>query len=261
MPPRSSPLASITTDELSAALGGSVTNTTAVAEVARRLLDYFTGDAIQPGDRLPPERQLAASMNVGRSAVREALAALELLGVVTVRPGSGTYLRGRASELLPQTLSWGLLIGAPKTRELIDVRHGLEVQAARRAATSVDAEALRVLQGHLAEMESRTTDFERFVAADLGFHQAIAAAADNSLLDDMLQSIRSLIRVWVERALNDSTDAQLTCNEHRAILDALASGNADEAAAAMSAHMDSAAARLTPTLEEHREDRRPGRWP
>jgi GntR family transcriptional repressor for pyruvate dehydrogenase complex len=251
MPPRSAPLVQVTTDELSAALGGTVTSTTALAEVTRRLLDYFTSDAIQPDDRLPPERQLAASMGVGRSAVREALAALELLGVVTVRPGSGTYLRGRASELLPQTLSWGMLIGAPKTRELIDVRHGLEVQAARQAASAIGVEALEELTGHLAEMESHKANFDRFVTADMKFHQAVAVAAGNSLLDDMLRSIRSLIRVWVERALNDTTHAELTCGEHRAILTALATRDPDRAAAAMSVHMDSAAARLLPTLEEH----------
>jgi GntR family transcriptional repressor for pyruvate dehydrogenase complex len=83
------------------------------------------------------------------------------------------------------------------------------------------------------------------------FHQAIAVAADNSLLDEMLQSIRSLIRVWVERALNDTAHAQLTCNEHRAVLAALSTRNSDQAATAMSLHMDSAAERLMPTLEEY----------
>ncbi|WP_090593140.1 FadR/GntR family transcriptional regulator [Auraticoccus monumenti] len=252
MPSRSSGVGPVTTDELTIALGGSITSTTAVAEVARRLLDYFTGDAIEPGDRLPPERQLAASMGVGRSAIREALAALELLGVVTVRPGSGTYLRGRASELLPQTLSWGMLIGAPKTKELIEVRHGLEVQAARRAAGVISDEALAELGGYLVEMESNKASFDQFVAADMKFHQAIALAAGNSLLDEMLQSVRSLIRLWVERALNDTGHAQLTCNEHRTILTALATGDPEQAAAAMSVHMDSAAARLLPTLEEYR---------
>ena len=251
MPPRSSGLVPITNDELSVALGGSITSTSAVAEVARRLLDYFTSDAMEPGDRLPPERQLATSMNVGRSAIREALAALELLGVVTVRPGSGTYLRGRASELLPQTLSWGMLIGAPKTRELIEVRHALEVQAARRAAVTVDAAALEALAGHLEEMEANKANFDRFVAADMRFHQTIAAAAGNTLLEDMLQSVRSLIRVWVERALNDTGHARLTCAEHRSILDALTTRDPDQAAAAMSTHMNSAGERLLPTLEEH----------
>ena len=106
------------TAKISAALGpmeqGSV-----VSEVAERLLAYFTSGDIAVGTRLPAERTLAASLGVGRSAVREALAALEILGIVIVRPGSGTYLRDGVSELLPRTLSWGLMLGAPRTRELV----------------------------------------------------------------------------------------------------------------------------------------------
>jgi GntR family transcriptional repressor for pyruvate dehydrogenase complex len=84
------------TDDISAALGAMGTGSASSA-VAKRLLELFTEESISPGTRLPPERQLAASLAVGRSAVREALAALEILGVVDVRPGSGTYLRGNAS--------------------------------------------------------------------------------------------------------------------------------------------------------------------
>lgn len=239
-----------TADELSAALGGNIATTSAVAEVTRRLLAVFTNGTLQPGDRLPPERQLATSMGVGRSAIREALAALELLGVVEVRPGSGTYLRGRASELLPQTLSWGMLIGAPKTRELIQVRHGLEVQAARLAALSLDEDLVTELQEHLSTMESHLEgDYADFVAADMHFHQAIAAGANSSLLDDLLQTVRSLIRVWVERAVNDADHARLTCEEHRAVLAALRARDADGAATAMSAHMDSAGRRLLGSMD------------
>ena len=236
---------SATTAELSEALGGSINTSTAVSEVTRRLLDYFTGGTIEPGARLPPERQLASSMGVGRSAIREALAALEILGVVNVRPGSGTYLRGAVSELLPQTLSWGMLIGEPKTRELIGVRHGLEVQAARLASAAITDQALDNLAGHVAAMAANKDNFTDFVAADMRFHQEIAAAADNRLLEDILQSVRSLIRVWVERALNDSDHAQLTCNEHQAILEALRRHDPQAAADAMSAHMDSAGRRLS----------------
>src|ERR1700712_4012478 len=102
--------------EITAALG-ALPSGSAVSVVAPRLLDLFTGGSIAPGTRLPPERQLAASLEVGRSAVRETLAALEILGVVDVRPGSGTYLRGSARELLPETLNWGLMLAAPRTLE------------------------------------------------------------------------------------------------------------------------------------------------
>jgi GntR family transcriptional regulator, transcriptional repressor for pyruvate dehydrogenase complex len=250
MPRRGAEELQLSADELTAALGGNITSTTAIAEVTRRLLGFFTMGTLQPGDRLPPERQLAASMGVGRSAIREALAALELLGVVDVRPGSGTYLRGRASELLPQTLSWGMLIGAPKTRELIDVRHALEVQAARLAAATSNPDDIAGLEAQLAKMESHVDgDYGAFVAADMHFHQKIAGAADNALLADLLQSVRSLIRVWIERGLNDSDQAHLACAEHRAVLEALRGHDADAAASAMSTHMDTARRRLLGFLD------------
>jgi len=245
MPVHSEPAANPTADQLGGALGGSIDAVSAVSEVTRRLLTYFTSDAIQPGDRLPPERRLALTLGVGRSAVREALAALEILGVVTVRPGSGTYLRGKASELLPQTLSWGMLIGTPQTHDLIGVRHGLEVQAARLAAVLGTPEAIAEVGRHLATMADTIEDYTEFVAADMRFHQAVAAAAQNALLADLLQTARSLLRVWVERALNDTDQAHRTLAEHRSVYDALKSGDRDQAAAAMNTHMDSAAERLT----------------
>ena len=237
-------------DTLPPALGGAIKSSTAMAEVTRRLLDYIAGGAVAEGDRLPPERQLAAHMGVGRSAVREALAALEILGIVTVRPGSGTYLSGSTSELLPQTLSWGILLNAEKTRELIEVRHGLEVQAARLAATHISASSLRVLTDHTDTMQEHVGDFHKFVTADMLFHQELASGADNVLLRDILQSVRSLIRVWVERALNDTDHAQLTLAEHRAVLAGIEARDPEGAAEAMNTHMRSAAARLLPTLDK-----------
>lgn len=231
------------------ALGGSIEAVSAVAEVTRRLLSYFSSDAIQPGDRLPPERQLASTLGVGRSAVREALAALELLGLVNIRPGSGTYLRGRASELLPQALSWGLLINTPETEELIGVRHGLEVQAARLAAQLATPELLREMEQQLRTMEESTGDYETFVAADMHFHQAVALSSQNALLADILQTVRSLIRVWVERAMHDSTHAHMAVKDHRALFEAISAGDPDRAAAVMDIHMQSAAQRLGKYLD------------
>lgn len=230
-------------------LGGSISTTSVVTEVTRRLLDHFTSGTVQPGQRLPPERQLAASFTVGRSAVREALAALEVLGVVEVRPGSGTYLRSSTSELLPQTLSWGMLLGAPQTRDLIGVRHGLEVQAARLAATAISDAQLDALAAHLEVMRANRSSFETFAAADMRFHQELAESAANPLLDQMLQSARSLLRVWVERAVSDAQQARTTCTEHAAVVTALRARDPGAAADAMDRHMVSAGERLTTALE------------
>jgi GntR family transcriptional repressor for pyruvate dehydrogenase complex len=235
------------TDEISAALS-SVASGTAVSAVAKRLLDLFMGGDIAPGTRLPPERQLATALGIGRSAVREALAALEILGIVDVRPGSGTYLRGTASELLPETLSWGLMLGEPRTRELIEVRGALEVFATELAASRMSDDAMKRLNQHLTAMKEAGDNRTRFIEADLKFHLEIARGVDNSVLVTLLQSIRSLLRIWVERGLHDTSDAEQAYDEHVAVHEALLSRDPQAAADAMRAHMVTATERLLRTL-------------
>jgi GntR family transcriptional repressor for pyruvate dehydrogenase complex len=217
---------------------------TAVSEVVKQLVALLTAGELTPGSRLPPERQLAERLGVGRSAVREALAALEILGIVTVRPGSGTYLRDTTSELLPTTLSWGLMLNAARTRELIEVRGGLEVQAAAYAAeraTDVDVEKLR---GYVETMAASLEDLDAFLQADIRFHLQIALSADNVVLKDLLQSTRSLLRLWVERGLSERDQAEAAYREHLAVFEAIEAHDPEAALQAMRDHMATAAERV-----------------
>ncbi|MGW9113008.1 FadR/GntR family transcriptional regulator [Microbacterium sp. NPDC055683] len=230
-------------DEIVAALG-ALPSGTPVSEVARRLMDLFTSGSIEPGTRLPPERQLAASLGVGRSAVREALAALEILGIVDVRPGSGTYLRGEASELLPQTLRWGLLIGERNTVQLLELRAGLEIYVARLAAGRMDADGRRRLAECTARMADGLDDLAAFARADRDFHQVLAEAADNAVLVDTLHVVRSLLQVYADRAVHDTDAAEVALREHEAVLAAVQAGDEDAAASTMAVHMATAGERL-----------------
>jgi GntR family transcriptional repressor for pyruvate dehydrogenase complex len=226
--------------ELQAVARGS-----AVAEVARQMTSLIAQGEYPPGARLPPERQLAESLGVGRSAVREALAALEILGLVQVRPGSGTYIRDSMSELLPTTLSWGLMLAAEHTDQLSDVRSGLEVRAATLAAQRIGDDEEELLRGHLEAMEANTDNLPAFIEADARFHWQLAHAAGNEVMADLLQTVRSLLRVWVERGLRTTDQALTACREHRALLDAVSARDPQRAAAAMTAHMDTAGNRVT----------------
>lgn len=231
---------------ISAALS-AVPSGTPASEVARRLLDLFLGGSVQPGTRLPPERQLAATLGVGRSAVREALAALEILGIVDVRPGSGTYLRGTASELLPQTLRWGLLIGRQSTSELLELRAGLEIYIARLAASRGSRSGLARQEAALARMREAEEDLRAFAKADQDFHDALAATSGNDLLTDLLAVIRSLLRVYADRAVGTQAEARTAREEHEAIHAAVKDGDENTAAAAMATHMATATQRLAAT--------------
>lgn len=230
-------------DDITAALGALPAGTP-VSEVARRLLDLFTGGSIAAGTRLPPERQLAATLGVGRSAVREALAALEILGIVDVRPGSGTYLRGAASELLPQTLRWGLLIGERNTAQLLELREGLEIFVARLAAARADSAMIARLEKDVARMNDTLDDLAAFAKADLDFHHALAEAAGNATLTDHLHVIRSLLQVYADRAVHDHGHAVRATAEHEAVLAGVRDGDGDAAASAMAVHMATATRRL-----------------
>ncbi|WP_373427804.1 FadR/GntR family transcriptional regulator [Arthrobacter sp. W4I7] len=233
----------LSTSKISEALG-SLGPQSVVSEVAERLLAYFTSGDIAPGTRLPAERQLAASLGVGRSAVREALAALEILGIVVVRPGSGTYLRDGISELLPRTLSWGMMLGAPRTRELVELRSGLEVQAAQLAAERITSEALERMKGNLEVMAANVNDLAAFVEADAAFHREIAEGSGNQVLQELLQSIRSLLRIWVDRALTDEGHAAAALKEHTEIHAALEARDPAAVSATMRSHMETASRRL-----------------
>ncbi|RKR75174.1 FadR/GntR family transcriptional regulator [Frondihabitans australicus] len=219
---------------------------TAVSEVVKQLISLLTTGELTPGSRLPPERQLAEELGVGRSAVREALAALEILGIVSVRPGSGTYLRDSTSELLPTTLSWGLMLSASRTRELIEVRGALEIQAAAFAATRATDDDIAKLGSYISTMKEAmaSLDLPRFVDADVRFHLVIATSADNVVLRDLLQSIRSLLRLWVERGLSDKDQGDAALREHIAIYEAIARRDEAAAEAAMRQHMATAGARV-----------------
>lgn len=176
--------------------------------------------------------------------MREALAALEILGIVDVRPGSGTYLRGMASELLPQTLRWVLLIGERHTGQLLELREGLEIYVARLAATRADEAILIRLERGVERMRSTVSELGAFAKADLDFHHALAEAAGNETLTDHVHVIRSLLQVYADRAVQDASHAERAVAEHEAILGAVRAKDADAAASAMAVHMATASVRL-----------------
>jgi len=231
-------------DRLAASLG-SMPAGSAVSAVANRLLELFTNGEIEPGTRLPPERQLAAALQVGRSGVREALAALEVLGVVDVRPGSGTYLRGGASELLQKSLGWGILLGGREVDQLLEVRGALEIYAARLAAERMTDEQISQLRAVIERARDARSDLPAMVRADLAFHQQLASSVGNAVLLDLLRIIRSLLRVWSDRAVDDVQEATQALEEHAAVLAAISERDADRAASAMAAHMVTAARRIS----------------
>ncbi|MCC6312766.1 MAG: FadR family transcriptional regulator [Thermomicrobiales bacterium] len=219
-------------------------------QIARRLVDYLLSGQVAPGERMPSERQLAQAFGVGRSAMREAIKSLSLIGLVEVRHGDGTYLRKTDSSLLPQVIEWGLLLGEPRTRDLVEARQKIEVAIAGMAAErrrDDDLAALRDCLERMRRIADQDGPAAEFVEADVDFHVRLAEAADNTALRDVIGGIQALLRVWIGRVIMAGA-AESSYQEHIPIYEAVACGDAAAAQLAMEAHMVSAAARLERAL-------------
>jgi len=217
-------------------------------QVARKLVEYLLSGAIEPGTRMPSERQLAEAFGVGRSAMREAIKALSLIGLVEVRQGDGTYLRKADSALLPEVIEWGLLLGERRTMDLVEARQEIEIVLAGLAARRRTEQDIEDLTRMLGRMEQATA-VATFVEADVQFHMRLAETAGNLALRDIHASIQALLRTWISRVLAAPGSRVPSYLEHVPILEAIVSGDPHAAQLAMEAHMVSAAGRLQATFE------------
>ena len=224
-------------------------------EIARKLLDYILEGQIAPGTRIPSERQLAQHLKVGRSAVREALKSLGLLGMIEVRQGDGTYIRKPDSSLLPRLIEWGLVLGERRVMDLIELRRYLEIASAGSAALRRDDDDLAAMRSALETMKQNLTHLKEYVEADLDFHSCIARASKNTVLEDFLIGIRALLTVWMSRVANVPSKSELAHAEYSELFDAIV--RQDEAAASelMRRHLEASAERLQETLPQLQSDR------
>ncbi|HDH03142.1 MAG TPA: FadR family transcriptional regulator [Actinobacteria bacterium] len=220
------------------------------SELTRKLVDHLVRDGhLRPGDRLPSERQLADTLGIGRSAVREALKSLAFLGLIEVRQGAGSYVKEPDSELLPQVIEWGLLLGERKVLDLVEARRLIEVAVAPLAAQRRDESDLEMIEHHLTKM-SKARNTADFVEADIAFHLALADAAGNSIFSDILSSVQALLRVWITRVIDAAESTEPTHQEHLAVFGAVGAKDAKGARVAMQRHMDRASSALLLTLEQ-----------
>ncbi|MGH2557855.1 MAG: FadR/GntR family transcriptional regulator [Thermomicrobiales bacterium] len=215
-------------------------------QVARRLVEFILSGQIEPGDRMPSERQLAEAFGVARSAMREALKSLSLIGLVEVRHGDGTYLRKANAALLPEVIEWGLLLGEQRTMDLVEARQKIETVIAGLAASRRDERDVEDLRRLLLRMEHASDD--AFVEADVAFHLRVAEAARNAVLRDILSNVQALLRAWIRRVISSMGQTRTSYVEHVPIFEAIVQGDPAAASAAMEAHMASAADRLREAL-------------
>lgn len=222
----------------SPALLTRVTRTTLTADIYSQLVAHLINGAWREGERIPPERELSNQLGVGRTSLREALKALEIMGMIETRLGDGTYVCHR-SEFLSRPLLWAI-IGSDHTeaKELVEARRVIECELVGLAAERATPEDLKEIGDHLDRMETHLVDLVAFQEADIDFHLAVAKAAHNRILQNALQLIRNLMHQWIGKALAQEGAALRAVEHHKHIFLAIAKRDSERARLAMREHLD-----------------------
>jgi len=203
-----------------------------------RIKEMIMTGELHPGDRLPPEKELGERLGVSRSSLREAVKALEVIRVLDVRRGDGTYVTSLEPRLLLEAMNFVVDLHTDQSvLEIFAVRRILEPAATGMAAGRLEADQLARLETLLAETDAAAS-IESLVEHDLAFHQAIVEGTGNEYLSRLVESMQSgtqRARVW--RGLTQHHAAERTIAEHRAILDALHEHDAELASALALSHI------------------------
>lgn len=202
--------------------------------IVEQLCAYISDNDMEPGDRLPAERELAANLNVSRASLSQALVALEVQGVLAVRHGDGAILVRRPTE---ERAIRALREHADRIPDIIEAREALEVKlAALAAARRTDVE-MKAIDAAIATMEQEVEAGDRGVVGDEMFHEAITAAAHSSLLAKLMHEIAGLVRETRIESLSQQDRPRASLEGHRAIADAVRMQDPQKAAQAMADHI------------------------
>ena len=205
-------------------------------EVARRI-ERLIADELKPGDKLPPERQLAEMFEVSRSSIRDGIHTLEIAGLLDRRQGAGTVVRELSAESVATPLTSVLAQKGQLVSELLDVRKMLEPGLAARAATNATDEDLGEMEEILRRQREKVARGEPTIDEDSEFHSAIALAANNTVILKVLDVLMDLLRETRERSLQVEGRLQRSFAGHRRILSALKRRDPDAAEKAMRKHL------------------------
>lgn len=232
--------------------------TTLTASAFEQLISYVVNGDWKAGDRIPPERELCQQLGIARTSLREALKAMELIGMLESRVGDGTFVCAR-SEFLSRPLLWAFTgTDRAELKDIMEAREFVERDLAGLAATRATAAELEVMAASLRKMKDNIAKGESILEADMAFHLAIADGAHNQVLKNAVQLLRNLIRQWILLKLLIPDVPIKVLKQHEKIFKAIQAKDAAGARKAMWNHLEETAYLVTQVVQKSARARRRG---
>lgn len=212
---------------------------TVATDALEQIKQLIATGVLQPGQKLPSERVLADLLGMSRPTMREVVRALEAMGVVATRHGSGTYITDLSGEVLARPLIFVLDINRDALTDLFAVRVLLEAGAAEAAARLADEATFDALDACVTAMRS-ADDADSLLAPDLEFHRLVHRASGNSLLLALMDGLRTLTRASLLASASSPEARTRAAAEHAAVAQALRARDEAAAASSMREHVEQA---------------------
>jgi len=208
-------------------------------KIVQQILLSIDEGKLQPGDKLPSERELSEMFGVGRAPVREAIRALTLMGYLSVYQGKGAYLKNDMPLERISTEGLDKALAAGDSLELVDIRNLLECKAVALACDRAGDRSLSALKSAVDAMAAGADDVSAFYAADLEFHQALAEASGNAILIEIMNILRARVTQDRESVLGFSGEGRNDCvNTARQVYEAIEKGERELAVRRMTQHLN-----------------------
>ena len=196
--------------------------------IMKQIKDIVKSGELKRGDKLPSERELALRLNVSRTSVREAIKALETLGLVESKHGGGNYIKNDFEDILLEPLSIAFMLLGSNNSEILELRKVIEPEVAFMAAKNITENEIKELE-NIIEKLSKTTDSKICASLDKEFHYIIAKASKNHLLSTIVFSVSSLIEEYIDESKMYEIDREKVINDHKIILEAIISHDSKKA--------------------------------
>jgi len=205
--------------------------------IVAQVRDLIRDGRLQPGQRLPAERELAERFQVSRASLREAIRTLELEGLVVIRPGAGTFVSEEGFDAAMDVLARRLLAEREALADVVELRLVLEPQIAALAAQRATLEDKGRLEIILKEQEEQILRGETGSVADTAFHSTLASASQNQALVRLSTTLVELLAPSRDESLQTPERSHRSVKSHRTILSAIQQGDAEAARQAMTEHI------------------------
>ncbi len=214
----------------------------AYEDIVQQVISLIDGGKLKSGDQLPSERELTEIFKVSRTTVREAIRTLESMKLLQCRQGNGTYVLATSEEALIQPLAAALFNAKDDIRDIFYIRKVIEPHVAELAAENATVEEIDELDEILRKQEACIVNGNNSVESDSAFHNLLASATKNRVMERLMIALVDLLRQSREKSLTDDDEddnrSTRSLEGHRRVLDAIRRGDCNGARESMLQHLE-----------------------